>query len=69
MGAQVVALSSSENKRSDAKELGSDEYVVTSRPEEVELHMGTFTHILATHIGDDFDCKSTFYSTVINPQD
>lgn len=69
MGAQVVALSSSESKRNDAKELGSDEYVVTSRPEEVEPHMGTFTHILATHIGEDFDCKSTFCLTVINSQD
>lgn len=58
MGAHVVALSSSDKKRGDAKELGCDEYVVTNRPEEVEPHMGTFTHILATNISEEFDCKS-----------
>lgn len=57
MGAEVVALSSSDRKRADAKELGCDHYVVTSRPEETKPHMGTFTHILATNISTDFDCK------------
>ncbi|KAI7864393.1 chaperonin 10-like protein [Mucor mucedo] len=55
MGAEVVALSSSDRKRDDAMELGCDSYVVTSKPEQVEPHKGTFTHILATHISEDFN--------------
>jgi D-arabinose 1-dehydrogenase-like Zn-dependent alcohol dehydrogenase len=47
MGAEVVALPSSDKKRDDAKELGCGHYVVTSRPEKVERHMETFTHIFA----------------------
>ncbi|GAA5796650.1 hypothetical protein HPULCUR_002024 [Helicostylum pulchrum] len=60
MGAEVVALSSSDRKRDDAVELGCDHYVVTSRPEEAKPHMGTFTHIIATHVSDNFDWNMYF---------
>ncbi|KAI8888380.1 NAD(P)-binding protein, partial [Backusella circina FSU 941] len=60
MGAEVVALSSSDRKRDDAKELGCDDYVVTSDPEQIKPHLGTFTHILCTHISEDFDWKMYF---------
>jgi D-arabinose 1-dehydrogenase-like Zn-dependent alcohol dehydrogenase len=57
MGAEVVALSSSERKRADAEALGCHQYVNTSDPDQLKPHMGTFTHILATHISEDFNCK------------
>ncbi|KAG0168843.1 hypothetical protein DFQ28_004248 [Apophysomyces sp. BC1034] len=56
MGAQVVALSSSDRKREDAKALGCDDYVVTSDKEAMGKLKGTLTHIVCTSFGhDDFE--------------
>lgn len=60
MGAEVVALSGSDRKRGDAEELGCDAYVNTSKKDELEPHMGTFTHIIATHVAKDLDWSLYF---------
>ena len=48
MGAQVVAFTTSESKRQDARDLGADEVVVSRIPKEMEAHGGTFDFILNT---------------------
>lgn len=55
MGAQVVALSSSDRKREDAKALGCDDYVITSDKDALNKHAGTFTHIVCTNFSNKFD--------------
>lgn len=55
MGASVVALSSSDRKREDAKALGCDEYVVASDAEAMKKHAGSFTHIICTSFAKDTD--------------
>ncbi|KAI9025863.1 chaperonin 10-like protein [Phycomyces nitens] len=55
MGAKVVALSHSDRKRADAKELGCDDYIVTSDKEAMLAEEGTFTHILSTSFGSKFE--------------
>ncbi|KAI9010507.1 chaperonin 10-like protein [Phycomyces nitens] len=55
MGATVVALSHSDRKRADCKELGCHDYIVTSKKEEMDAQKGTFTHILSTSFGREFD--------------
>ncbi|KAL0089796.1 chaperonin 10-like protein [Phycomyces blakesleeanus] len=44
--------------RDDAKELGCDDYIVTSNKEIMSAHNGTFTHILCTNFSPDFDWES-----------
>lgn len=58
MGAEVVALSSSDRKRDDAAALGCGDYVVTSDAEQMKAHHNTFTHIICTAYSKSFDCKS-----------
>jgi len=48
LGAHVVAFTSSESKREDAKTLGADEVVVTRNPAEMTVHAGSFDFILDT---------------------
>jgi uncharacterized zinc-type alcohol dehydrogenase-like protein len=48
LGAHVVAFTSSESKREDAKALGADEVVVTRNPAEMTGHAGSFDFILDT---------------------
>lgn len=48
MGAHVVAFTTSENKREDARALGADEVVVTRNPAEMKAHRGSFDFILNT---------------------
>ncbi|KAI8985204.1 chaperonin 10-like protein [Pilobolus umbonatus] len=60
LGAEVVALSSSDKKRDDAKALGCDAYVDTSNKEELERHKNSFTHIIATYLSNNFDWGSYF---------
>ncbi|KAI8329846.1 chaperonin 10-like protein [Chlamydoabsidia padenii] len=55
MGAEVVALSHSESKRKDAKELGCTDFVVASNPDELAKHKDTLTHILCASYATDFD--------------
>lgn len=55
MGAEVVALSSSDRKRDDAKALGCDDYVITKDTESMQKHAGTFTHIVCTAFGGEFN--------------
>ncbi|KAI8985206.1 chaperonin 10-like protein [Pilobolus umbonatus] len=64
MGAHVVALSGSERKREDADALGCHEYVNINNKEELEPHMGSFTHIIATYISKDFDWS--FYLRLVD---
>lgn len=55
MGAQVVALSSSNRKYDDAKALGCDDYVITSDVDAMKKHAGSFTHIICTNFSNKFD--------------
>lgn len=60
MGAEVVALSSSDRKRGDATALGCDDYVVTSDAEQMKSHQGSMTHIICTAYSSTLDCKFFF---------
>ncbi len=48
MGAHVVAFTTSESKRDDAKALGADEVVVSRNPDEMSAHTKSFDFILNT---------------------
>jgi len=48
LGAHVVAFTTSENKREDAKALGADEVVVSRNPDEMAAHANSFDFILDT---------------------
>ena len=48
LGAHVVAFTTSESKREDARKLGADEVVVTKNPEEAAPHANSFDLILDT---------------------
>jgi uncharacterized zinc-type alcohol dehydrogenase-like protein len=48
MGAHVVAFTTSESKREDARALGADEVVLSRKPEEMAAHAKTFDFILNT---------------------
>lgn len=48
MGAHVVAFTTSESKREDAKTLGADEVVVSRNPEEMAAHAKSFDLIVNT---------------------
>jgi len=48
MGAQVVAFTTSESKREDARKLGADEVINSRNSEEMEAHAGSFDFILDT---------------------
>ena len=47
-GAQVAVFTTSPGKTEDAKRLGADEVIVSTNPEEMEQHAGTFDFILDT---------------------
>lgn len=48
LGAHVVAFTTSESKREDAKALGADDVVVSRNAEEMAAHAGSFDFILDT---------------------
>lgn len=48
MGAHVVAFTTSESKRNDAKALGADEVVVSRNPDEMAAHAQSFDLIVNT---------------------
>lgn len=48
MGAHVVAFTTSEGKRADAKALGADEVVVSRNADEMKAHANSFDFILDT---------------------
>lgn len=48
MGAHVVAFTTSESKREDARALGADEVVVSRNPEEMAAHAKSFDLIVNT---------------------
>ncbi len=48
LGAHVVAFTTSENKRQDAKDLGAAEVVVSRNENEMQQHSGSFDLILDT---------------------
>ena len=48
MGAHVIAFTTSESKRADAKALGADEVINSRNSEEMEAHAGSFDMILNT---------------------
>ncbi|KAG1455582.1 hypothetical protein G6F56_007031 [Rhizopus delemar] len=60
MGAEVVALSSSDKKRGDAAELGCSDYVVTSDAEQMKAHENSLTHIICTAYSSRLDWTSLF---------
>ena len=47
-GAHVAVFTTSPGKAEDAKRLGADEVIVSTSPEEMEQHAGTFDFILDT---------------------
>ncbi len=47
-GARVAVFTTSPGKADDAKRLGADEVIVSTNPEEMEQHAGTFDFILDT---------------------
>jgi len=51
-GAQVVVFTTSPNKREDALRLGAHEVIVSTNPEEMKRHAGTFDFILDTIAAD-----------------
>ncbi|CEG73001.1 hypothetical protein RMATCC62417_08467 [Rhizopus microsporus] len=60
LGANVIALSSSNRKREDAIKLGCDDYVVTSNDEEMAKYANKLTHIICTGVGEDFKWETYF---------
>ena len=48
MGAEVVAFTTSESKRQDARDLGADEVVVSRNADEMAAHLNSFDFILNT---------------------
>ena len=48
LGAEVVAFTTSENKREDAKALGAHQVVVSRNPDEMKAHRGSFDLIINT---------------------
>ncbi|WP_019833040.1 NAD(P)-dependent alcohol dehydrogenase [Sphingomonas sp. PR090111-T3T-6A] len=48
LGAHVVAFTTSDSKRADAKALGADEVVVSRNAEEMQAHANSFDFILNT---------------------
>ncbi|CAO3701614.1 unnamed protein product [Rhizopus stolonifer] len=60
MGAEVVALSSSDRKREDAAALGCDDYVVTSDAEQMKAHQSSMTHIICTAYSSTLDWSGFF---------
>ena len=48
MGATVVAFTTSEGKRDEARRLGADDVVVSRSPDEMAAHAGSFDFILDT---------------------
>ncbi len=48
LGAHVVAFTTSETKRADAKALGADEVVVSRNPDEMKAHTNSFDLIVNT---------------------
>lgn len=58
MGAHVVAFTTSEGKRADARALGADEVVVSRNADEMKAHANSFDFILdtvaASHDLDDY---------------
>ena len=48
MGAQVVAFTTSESKRDEARKLGADDVVISKDPAQMKAHAGSFDFILDT---------------------
>jgi len=51
-GARVVVFTTSPGKKEDALRLGADEVVISTKPEEMQKHAGTFNFILDTIAAD-----------------
>lgn len=51
-GAHVVVFSTSQSKKEDALRLGADEVIISTNPEEMQQHSGTFNFILDTVSAD-----------------
>jgi len=51
-GAEVVVFTTSEGKKQDALRLGADEVIVSTDPEQMQAHAGTFDFILDTVSAD-----------------
>jgi uncharacterized zinc-type alcohol dehydrogenase-like protein len=51
-GAHVVVFTTSPSKKEDAFRLGADEVIISTNPEEMQLHAGTFNFILDTIAAD-----------------
>ena len=51
-GAHVVVFTTSPSKKEDARRLGADEVIISTRAEEMQQHAGTFNFILDTIAAD-----------------
>jgi uncharacterized zinc-type alcohol dehydrogenase-like protein len=56
-GAHVVVFTTSPNKKVDALRLGADEVIISTNPDDMKLHAGTFNFILDT-ISADHDINA-----------
>lgn len=66
MGAEVIALSSSDRKREDASQLGCSDYVVTSDKQDMKRYSGALTHIICTAYSTEFDWVANLSTLATN---
>lgn len=65
MGAQVIGMSHNDKKKEVAKELGCDDYIVTSDEEDMKRYKCKLTHILCTGTSNDFKWQT--YTQLFKP--
>ncbi|CAO3639615.1 unnamed protein product [Mucor fragilis] len=66
MGAKVIAMSHSDAKAEVAKELGCDDFIVTSSEESMAKYKKQLTHILCTGTSPDFSWNRFFTLLKVN---
>lgn len=57
MGATVIALSHSNEKKTVSYKLGCDDFININKKSEMAKYRKKLTHILGTGSGEDFKCK------------
>ncbi|GAB5590766.1 hypothetical protein Unana1_05666 [Umbelopsis nana] len=66
MGAEVIALSSSDRKREDAAQLGCSDYIVTSDKQDMKRYTSALTHIICTAYSVEFDWVANLSTLATN---
>lgn len=65
MGARVIGMSHNDKKRDVAKELGCDDYIVTSDENDMKRYKNEMSHILCTGTSSDFKWET--YTQLFRP--